>query len=240
MSIYLVTGASSGIGREMAKQLAGDGHTVYAVARRKEALDELAKEAGGRVVPFVCNVTYRDAVHSICLALPTLPDYVILNAGIGRFEPSRGFDFRIHEDTFATNYFGAIHFVDELLPKFIERKSGTFVAVSSLAARRGLPRIAAYGASKAALTWAFESMRAQYSKHGVGFVTVHPGFVDTPMTTGQKGMMFLWPVQRAARHILKRLHKGALDISFPLGMRLITGLLRLLPARLHLALAKRI
>jgi len=239
VGLYLVTGASSGIGRELCAQLVGRGDTVCGVARRREVLEQMRGELSERFVPIPCDVTDLDAVVRACASLPALPDTVILNAGMGIGESSKRVDTDIHSRTLATNYFGAIHFVDALLPRFIERGAGTFAATSSLAAWRGIPRSAAYGASKAALTSAFESMRGLYWRHGVRFVTIHPGFVDTPMTRGQKGMFLVWTPERAVRRILRGLDRGCVDITFPLGTRLLLGLLRLLPARLYLEVSRR-
>jgi NADP-dependent 3-hydroxy acid dehydrogenase YdfG len=204
------------------------GHTVYGAARRAEVLARLASELGASFVPVVVDVTDREAVRRACASLPAVPDVVILNAGVGENETRKAFDIAIHERTFAVNYFGALNFVDALMPAFMARGSGKFVAISSLAAYRGLPKGGAYGASKAAITTAFESCRNTYRETGVRFVTVHPGFVDTPMQKGVK-MPLMWPVRKAAARILRGIRCGCSDITFPLAVRVILAAGRLMP-----------
>ena len=232
MALYLITGASSGIGEELSRRAVEAGHTVYGAARRAEVLARLASELGTAFVPVVVDVTDREAVRRTCASLPAVPEVVILNAGVGENESRKAFDVSIHERTFAVNYFGALNFVNALMPAFIARGSGKFVAISSLAAYRGLPKGGAYGASKAALTAAFESCRNTYRKTGVKFVTVHPGFVDTPMQKGAK-MPLMWPVRRAAARILCGINSGASDITFPFYVRILLATARLMPNWLY-------
>jgi short-subunit dehydrogenase len=234
MADYLITGASSGIGREMARQLCMAGHVVYGLARREEKLAALAEEFGENFRPFVCDVTDKKLVRDVCDSLPTVPNVVILNAGVGDFDPRSHFDLAVHERTFATNYFGPIYVIDALFGKMAERGSGKFVAISSLAAFRGMPQGAAYGGSKAALSVAVESMRLTYRELGLEFVTVHPGFVETPMTAVNKFKMpFLWTAEKAARFIIDGIATGKPVINFPIPMRLVLTVAQLMPARLY-------
>lgn len=234
MSIYLITGASSGIGEQMARQAVVDGHKVYAVARRGEILEQMARELGENFQAMPCDVADEQAVVALCGNLPELPDIVILNAGIGDLESPKRFDLDIHKRTFSINYFGVMNVVGALYPKFAERKSGAFVGISSLGAHRGMPRAAAYGASKAALTNAFESMRLTYKRSKVRFITVHPGFVETPLTAGGKNPMpFIWKAEKAAAYILKQINRGKWHINFPFPTWLAMSILRFLPAGVH-------
>ncbi len=240
MAIYLVTGACSGIGEALARQLCAAGHTVYGVARRGDKLAELAGANSGRFFAFPGDVTDKDAVSRLCAALPQLPDVLILNAGVGEMDAKAGFDLALHERTFAVNYFGVMHFIDALLPRMQERGAGKIAAVASLAAYRGLPRAAAYGASKAALSVAIESFRVTNIAHGVEFLTIHPGFVKTPMAGNSTDPRpFEWPVDKAARFILASIEKGDENISFPWSLRLGIGLLWLFPAGLYRRLVRK-
>lgn len=232
MAVYLITGASSGIGEELSRQAVAAGHTVYGAARRAEALGKLGSALGTAFTPVVLDVTDKKAVNAACLSLSVLPDVVVLNAGVGENESRNAFDASVHERTFTVNYFGAIYIVEALLPAFMKRGAGAFVAISSLAAYRGLPLGGAYGASKAALTTAFESMRVTYGWSGVRFVTVHPGFVDTPIQNGAK-LPFMWPVSKAARRILHGIDHGRRDITFPWIIRLAMLALVHMPAWLY-------
>jgi NAD(P)-dependent dehydrogenase (short-subunit alcohol dehydrogenase family) len=240
MAFYLVTGASSGIGRALVYRAVREGHRVAGVARRKELLGELGAELGPAFVPLVADVTDLGAVVALCEGLDALPDVVILSAGLGEFDATRGFDVALHQRTMAVNYFGALHFVHALLPAMRERGTGVFVAISSLAGFRGMPRSAAYSASKAALSTAFESLRVHGGMRGLHFLTVHPGFVATPMTADNpKGSMpFLLTADQAARRILNGIRRGRTHIDFPWPMALAARLARLLPAWLWARLAR--
>ena len=239
MAVYLITGASSGIGKNIARTAIKRGHVVFGLARRKNLLDALEKELGDKFTGIVCDVTDKKVVHDVCESLPALPDVCILNAGVGEFDASDCFDVSVHERVMAVNYFGALYFIHELFPKFVERKSGTFAGVASLAAHGGLPMGIAYCASKAALSNGIEAMRVTYRTQGIRFVTVHPGFVRTPMTeVNDFPMPFAWTAEKAGEYILNGIEKGKWDISFPWPIRLSIGLGRLLPKGLYRAMVK--
>jgi short-subunit dehydrogenase len=234
MKTYLITGASSGIGMELARACVGQQHRVYGLARRKDLLEKLADELGENFTPFVCDVTDKPQVQAVCDALPNVPDIAILNAGIAVLESLTTFEVQNHESTFSVNYFGALNFIDALFPKFAERKSGAFVGISSIASYRGLPESAAYCASKAALSTAFESMGAGYQGLGIDFLAVHPGFVRTPMTVG-KGfpMPLAWDADKAASYILRKIDTRTPHIAFPMPMRVLMRSVTLIPAPLY-------
>jgi len=234
MTTYLITGASSGIGEALSCLICAKGDTVFGIARRKEVLDNMAVELGERFIPFVCDVTDKEAVRSVCANLPQLPDVVILNAGVGIYDKPDRPDVTVHEQTFAVNYFGVLNWIDALYPRFAERKSGAFVATSSLAGYRGLPLGCAYSASKGAISNAMEAFRLTYQKDGVEFINVHPGFIDTPMTRKQTNPMPLkWPVEKAARAILRGIEKRKLNINFPWPIWLALTITRLFPPRFY-------
>lgn len=238
MPLYLVTGASSGIGEALCRELVRRGQRVIGIARRAERLQEIASElaAPSLFVPLPCDVSRRDELRSALDALTEVPDCVILCAGLGQFDSRKAFDATLHERTFATNYFGPIWAVEALLQRFFDRGSGTFVAVSSLAAWHGSPKSIAYSASKAALSSAFESMRLTWSRSPIRFVRVHPGFVKTPMTSVNGYMPFLLEPGQAARIILAGIEGGKKDINFPWQMALLFSLVRWLPDSLYIRL----
>jgi len=237
--IYLITGASSGIGWEMAQLACRRGHTVYGVARRKELLDQLAEMHPGLFVPVPCDVTDQEAVRAVCRDLPQLPEVVILNAGMGDPDSRDRFDVGLHQRMFAVNYFGVLYWIEELLPRFAERGRGTFVATSSLAGYRGLPTGIAYSASKGALSNAMESLRLTYRDNGVRFVNVHPGFIRTPMSKYQTNPQpFLLTADQAARKILDGINRRKLNINFPWPLWFLIMVARLLPPRLYQRIVK--
>ncbi len=234
MAVYLITGASSGIGEQLSRQACKNGHTVYGIARRIDLLKKLEKELDGRFIPIACDVADAEAVQAVVESLKDLPDIAILNAGVGDFDSRRKIDSAMHAKTFAVNYFGVMHFISALFPAFVSRGSGTFVATSSMAGYRGLPNAAAYCASKAAISVAMESMRCTYRKQGIRFVTIHPGFVDTPMTqVNSTPMPFLWSAEKAAHHILHKIDRGCWHINFPLPIWVAMWIARVIPAGLY-------
>jgi len=233
LTVYLITGASSGIGEQLSRLAVARGHTVYGVARRSDLLQTLRGALGERFIPFVCDVTDKQAVAALCASLPATPDVCICNAGYGVPDSTREFTLALHEHTFGVNYFGALAFVEALFPRMVERKRGVFVGISSLAAVRGLPKVIAYCASKAALSVAWEAMDITYRKRGLKFITVHPGFVETAMSQGNKRMPFLWKPEKAARHILNRVERGCSNITFPWPMRALMFLVGILPHGLY-------
>ncbi len=239
MAVYLITGASSGIGLEMTRLAVARGHKVYALARRIDLLREEAARLGELMQPVECDVTDRARVHEVCASLPELPDVALLNAGLGAFGDKDTFNRDSYERVFAVNYFGALNFIGEFYEPFVKRGRGVFVGVSSLAGERALPGWPAYCASKAALTTTLEGMAISYRRTGIRYVTVRPSFIDTPMTAGQQqGMFLIWDAKRAARYILDGIEAGKIDIAFPLLTRLLVWFARTLPIRIYRAVMR--
>jgi len=140
----LITGASSGIGRALALRLAQDGYRLALVARRQQALDEVARAAhGAQVKTYVCDVQHREAVRQAAERVLSdfgAVDLAVLNAGVSGNMDVRSFDATSVETIFNTNVLGAVYWVESLLPAMLERRSGTLLGVSSLAGHRACPR----------------------------------------------------------------------------------------------------
>lgn len=236
MPVAIVTGASSGIGAALAKELARRGWKVGLVARRAELLDALAAEiraAGGEAAAAAADVTDRAAteaaIHGLEAALGPC-DLLVANAGTGAPTPAH----KVPVDTILSimrlNYDGVVHAAAAVLPGMLERKRGRLAVVSSVAATRGLPGTGAYSASKAAISTLWESMRIDLRNKGVTCTTIHPGFIDTPLTQKNRFKMpWIMPVERAARICADGLEAGAIDITFPWQMRWLSRLMRRLP-----------
>jgi len=238
-SVAVVTGASSGIGTELVRELARSGTRVALLARRRDLIEALAAEvaaSGGSAIPLPCDVRDRVAVHAaIAEAGQRLGpvDLLIANAGVGHSIPAEQFDAPLFEDTIRTNLLGAVYAVEAVLPGMLARRSGHIVGISSLAAYRGFPLTYAYGASKAGLNSFLEGLRAEISDRGVRVTTVCPGFVRTPMTAKNRGPMpFLLDADDAARRILRAIRNGRRVYNFPWQMAALMAIVRLLPGRL--------
>jgi short-subunit dehydrogenase len=161
-------------------------------------------------------------------------DTVIMNAGIGY--PAFAASLRAEQTGQVTrvNYLSAVAMISAVLPRMLAAKRGQIVAISSLAAFRGMPGSGAYSASKAALTVLMESLRTELRSSGVVVTTIFPGFVRTPMTDRNEFRMpFLLEPDVAARRIVAAIEKGRTDYRFPRRLSLLVRLSALAPNWLH-------
>jgi short-subunit dehydrogenase len=178
----LITGVSSGIGKSLAEHMIAKGHTVCGVARSEDELKALHARLGDRFSYFSADITRIDDVRTLCLKIKQekgIPDAIVLNAGIYPHDSDNAFQFDIAEQVLATNVNGALIFVDQFLPEFLQRGSGQFLAVSSVLALRPDPLGASYAASKAAITMAFRSLKLRYGSSGILFQTILLGPIAT-------------------------------------------------------------
>jgi short-subunit dehydrogenase len=232
----LVTGASSGIGAALARRLAAVGAEVALVARREDRLVALRDElvaAGGRARIYPADVAVPEAaVAAVRRADDELGglDLVVANAGVGRSRWAGKLAWEDLAPTLAVNVAGAAATLVAVLPRMVERRRGHLAGVSSLAGYRGMPRSAAYSASKAFLSTFLESLRVDLRGTGVAVTDIRPGFVRTPMTAENRfPMPFLVDAGPAARTIVAALARQAPVVAFPRAMAALTGSARLLP-----------
>jgi short-subunit dehydrogenase len=221
----LVTGATSGLGREMVRQLAQRGYRVAFTGRRTDRLEEtraLAAAAGptAELLPLAGSVTDRADVarhHEAVVAAWGGIDWLILNAGVG--DTISGLEFAAEHVRwiFETNLFGAANWLEVALPAMIARGAGVVVGLSSLAGVRGLPTSAGYSASKAALTTMLESLRVDLRRSGVKVLTVLPGYIKSEITARNdpRQMLFLLETEDGVRRILRGIDRRNRYISFP-------------------------
>jgi NADP-dependent 3-hydroxy acid dehydrogenase YdfG len=236
----LVTGASSGIGRALAIELARRGAHVMASARREPELRSLCGEitaSGGKADFAVCDVSDPQAAAEVVRqaerALGSL-DMVISNAGVGGSTHSTRLDIESVSRMIDVNVRGAIAPLIAAIPIMLGQKHGQLVGVSSLAGRRALPTSAVYNATKAALSTFLEGLRMDLDLSGIKVTDVQPGFVATDMTAKNRfPMPFLWTPEKAASYIADRLERAPRIIAFPLPMDLLTRFARHLPYSLH-------
>jgi short-subunit dehydrogenase len=235
--LVFITGASSGIGQALAHRYLRDGWRLALVARRSAETEAWARGQG--LAADRCAV-YRADVSDIssivaagedCIAAQGLPDMVIANAGI-----SIGVDTALREDldvlarTFATNTVGLAATFHPFIQAMARRRSGTLVGIASVAGIRGLPGHGAYCASKAAAISYCESLRGELRASGVKVVTICPGYVDTPLTRGNRyAMPFLMSGHDFAERAFRAIGSGASYRVIPWQMAAVARLLRLLP-----------
>jgi short-subunit dehydrogenase len=224
----LVTGASSGIGRSLARRLADRGARVALVARREERLHEVADEiaaAGGEALVLPCDVAVGSEVTACaeraCEAFGGV-DLLVNNAGYGHHRPFLEWDVADMERMMRVNYFGALYFTKALLPQMVARQSGWLVFVSSVAGRIASPDESAYAASKFAMTGLASALSIEVEDAGVHVLTVHPGVIRTPFFD-EEALARMPPVskrqfappERLVEAILTALAAGKSEITFP-------------------------
>jgi NADP-dependent 3-hydroxy acid dehydrogenase YdfG len=242
--IAWVTGASSGIGREVASQLAAAGWTVAISARRAEALESLAAAHPGKIIVAPLDITDTAAVAAAVSAIETQAGRpivrAILNAGTYLRDTGTDFDVERFKAQVDVNLVGTANCLAPLLPLMLARRRGQFGLVASLTALGGLPGAVTYSATKAALLSIGQSLNFDCRKAGVGMSVILPGFVKTPATdVNTYPMPFLMEVAAAAGAILKGLDSGRFFIAFPGGLGWPLRFLRLLPSPLYFALVAR-
>ena len=240
-----ITGASSGIGRELALLYARAGASVAVSARRTDELDRLAADnpGPGRIVAVPVDVADEAAMaraaDAIEAALGPL-DLAIFNAGTHAPVDVEHFTVAPFRHLVEINYMGAVHGLAAVVPRFILRRKGQIAVVASVAGYRGLPTAAAYGPTKAALINLCESLKPDLDRYGVGISVVTPGFVRTPLTDRNTfPMPFLIGADEAARRIAAGLERGVFEITFPRRFTFLLKLARMLPYALYFRLIKR-
>ena len=179
----LVTGASSGIGRATAVQLAEAGHTVFAAARRVDRLAELAREVSGTVIPVELDVcdpdSVRKAVETVAETDPDGLDVLVNNAGYALTGPAETFTTDDVRAQFETNVIGLFDVTRAFLPQMRARRAGRIVNMSSLLGEISVPGSGIYGGSKHAVEALSDALRMELKQFGSDVVVVQPGFVST-------------------------------------------------------------
>jgi len=219
----LVTGATSGMGRAMAVQLARRGWRVAMTGRRAaklEAAVAAVRAAGGEPLPLLGSVTEIETVREHYARIRRQwggLDWAILNAGVGDSKGALEFSAENYRWTLATNVGGVVNWMEVVLPDMIAAGSGTIAGISSLAAFRGLPKSGPYCASKAALLALLESVRLDLRGTGVKIVTICPGFVRSELTdrNDARDMRFILDTEDGARRILRGVERGQRLVHFP-------------------------
>ncbi|NMT63676.1 SDR family NAD(P)-dependent oxidoreductase [Marinobacter orientalis] len=217
-----ITGASSGIGEAVTRELMQQGHRLVITGRRQAALDELCSLAPERMKPATADTTDREALQAISGDLEAFGslDMAILNAGTCEYLEIAEYDSSIIDHNITTNVVGTARCLDIALPALRrtaqQGRPATLVFVSSSAWWFPFGRAEGYGASKAALTYFAHALRADLASEGIDVVVVSPGFVKTPLTDRNDfPMPFLVSAEDAASRIVNGLRKGKTEIAFP-------------------------
>ncbi|GAA4421875.1 SDR family oxidoreductase [Actinokineospora soli] len=186
----LITGASSGLGAEMARQFAAKGRNLALAARRTENLDGLkaeitARHPGVQVHVRALDVNDHDAVFKVFREfqgdLGTL-DRIVVNAGLGKGQPIGTGGFAANKQTAETNFVAALAQCEAAMEIFREQNAGHLVMISSMSAMRGFPKnLTTYAATKAGVSALAEGIRAEMIGKPIKVTTVHPGYIRSEM-----------------------------------------------------------
>ena len=235
--LVFITGASSGIGQALALRFHHAGWRLALVARRGAELQAWVDAQGlgadqARVYAAdVCDMAGIVAAGQACIAAQGLPDAVVANAGISIGVDTAVFDdLEVMRSTFATNNLGMAATFHPFLEPMRQRGSGRLVGIASVAGIRGLPGHGAYSASKAAAISYCETLRVECAASGVKVVTLLPGYIDTPLTRGNRySMPFLMSAEAFADRAFAAIVDGDSYRVIPWQMGVLAKLLRLLP-----------
>ncbi|MCV6622335.1 MAG: SDR family NAD(P)-dependent oxidoreductase [Cellvibrionaceae bacterium] len=246
-SIWL-TGASQGLGRALALELVRQGFIVYASARNQLALQELKQQVldqklSGMIVPKPLDIEDAEDVKTVLDSILSEGSIakVILNAGTYKPVAANDFDCQSLRDLFELNVFGTVNCLEPAVTALRKQGKGQIAVVASLAAYRGLPKSAAYGASKAALIHIAESLYTELHREDIDIKVINPGFVKTPLTDKND---FAMPqrveAEWAAKHIVSKLSKPGFEIRFPTPFAQFMGFLKWLPYGVYFPLIRKI
>ena len=239
--LVFITGASSGIGQALAARFYDAGYNLALVARRTSEIESWAQTrqlAADRFQIHGADVAQIDSIVAAgadCIACQGLPDVVIANAGIsvGIDTAERG-DIDVLARTFAVNNIGLAATFHPFVAAMAKRGSGRLVGIGSVASIRGLPGHGAYCASKSGVVAYCESLRGELRPSGVKVVTLCPGYIDTPLTQGNRyGMPFLMQASEFADAAFKTIESGTSYRVIPWQMGMIAKLMRLVPNALY-------
>ncbi len=216
MTISLVTGANSGIGRSIAAHLAGQGHTVYAGMRDVGKADKLmtkAGEAAHHILPITVDVTDDVSVETAFAGAGPI-DVLVNNAGIGLNATAEDLDLDEGRMVFETNYWGVIRCIQAVLPAMRERGSGHIVNISSVLGRAATAGQTAYCSSKWAVEAMSESLVHEVGPFGIRVSIVEPGITRTAMLPKNVELPAVTEYGTVYRRMLQMYQAGiAADVS---------------------------
>ena len=234
-----ISGASSGIGREVALQMAARGVTVAVSARSAEKLQNM----GPNIKPYPLDVTDAAAVDKTIAQIEReLGPIDLALIGAGAYAPIAMDEFKaeLFASIMKVNYLGVVNAIATLIPVMRQRGRGHLAWIASVSGYRGLPKAAAYGPTKAALINLAESLKPELGALGITVSVVNPGFVDTPMTKANDfPMPFLMTPKDAAHRTIEGLAKGKFEVAYPTRFVMILKFARILPYAVYFWLINR-
>lgn len=233
----LITGATSGIGKQLALDYQKEGHEIWVIGRNQVALDELA-EAGFHTA----RLDLSDRTESLqWFSTLTAVDLAVLNAGSCEYIDLPEFDSALVSRVMRANVESVAISIEGLLPALRNGTNPHLVVVGSSASYLPLPRAEAYGSSKAAVAYMVNTLRIDLHRENIAVSLVSPGFVETPLTRKNDfPMPFQLSVDEASKRIRNGIARRKNDIHFPKRFTYILKALSLLPNAVWTALGKRL
>ena len=234
LTAVFITGASSGIGAALARQYAKRGARLGLTGRNAERLQSVAASLGAESATYAASVTDLAAMQEAARDFTSrfgVPDVVIANAGIGGgTQTELASDYAVFREIMDTNVAGMVATFQPFVAAMRDAKKGALVGVASMAGLRGLPGASAYSASKAAAITYLESLRVELRGSGVAVVTIAPGYIDTPLTAGNRyPMPFLTSADAAAAKFVAAIDRRASFVAYPWQMAVLAPIYRRLP-----------
>lgn len=232
MNVF-ITGASSGIGKELVRHYANQGHQVFACGRSMEKLNTLLDF--GDVTPLQFDVTDFEGSHEVISRLPAI-DLAILNAGDCEYiKDATQFDAELFHRIININLISVAYQIQSLMPKLLSSNSRSqLVLMGSAASITALPQAEAYGASKAAIAYLADTLYLDLKNSGVDVSRVSPGFVKTPLTDRNHfSMPFIMNTEQAITRIAKGIEARRPHIRFPKRLFWVLRTLALLPIHIR-------
>ncbi len=212
----LITGASSGLGKEMARQFAARGHDLALCARRTDRLEELKAEITAahperRVEVRALDVNDHDAVFEVFRAFRAdfgTIDRVVVNAGLGKGAPLGTGRFDANRQTAMTNFVAALAQTEAALEIFRDQNDGHLVMISSMSAMRGMPKtITTYAATKAGVAHLAEGVRADVMRTPIKVSVIYPGYIRSEMNERVKNAPFIVSTEKGVAAIVDAVEK---------------------------------
>jgi NAD(P)-dependent dehydrogenase (short-subunit alcohol dehydrogenase family) len=233
-----ITGASSGIGRALALELASRGYDLFLTARTLDALEQVRADIASRDPARSVEVRRLDVTDDADVATAIAEaaeklgrcDVVVANAGVGNSGRIGDGNMERSRLIVETNLIGAIATIDAAVALFRRQGGGQIVGVGSVAGVRGLPGSGSYSASKAGLAVYLESVRAETHREPITVTTIAPGYIDTPINQDMKNRPFLIDVEKGARIMADLIERGVGYATVPrFPWTVVAPLLRVLP-----------
>jgi len=229
----LITGASSGIGKELAKRYEKEGHTIFAISRRKSEFKN----------SYECDVADFDKLREIVKSITKnhTIDMVIANAGISYPHSTDFMKFEEFKNTIDVNFLSIHALLENIVPQMKANKRGKIVLISSLAGYVSSPTSLAYSASKRAINSYAEGLRNQLAPFNIKVINIKPGFIESEMTSKNNFKMpFLLSLKDGVDEIEKAIAKNKKEYSFPFVFASVVKIVSILPVNLKDFILKRL